>query len=280
MWNPCAGSADERHLELLRAHFDVVVVDSATAALAARPDVVVAVGGDGTVSATAGALVGRDVPLGILPCGTSNSFADALGIPLDLDGAIANLIRGERRVVDTARHDGRTMILHAMIGFHARTLEATSGEAKRRWGNLAYAAAALKELGDLTPFQVAIETEHHAIACPAVAVAVANTAPPRTVLAQGPGKLPPDDALLHVTVVSAETIAELIATGVHLYRHARAEEPAERDNVAYLAARRIRIATDPPQRVLVDGEPAGDTPIAIECAPSSLTVIAPAAGSP
>jgi YegS/Rv2252/BmrU family lipid kinase len=280
VWNARAGGADDRAIDALREHFDVTVVATAAEALAARPEIVVAAGGDGTVSAVAAALVGGDVPLGILPCGTANSFASAVGVPLDPDAAVATLVGGERRVVDTARCGDRTMILHAMIGLHARTLAATTGDAKRRWGSLAYVASAVRELGDLTPFEVELVTEDRAVRCAAVAVAIANTAPTKTVLARGAGRAPPDDALLDVTIVSAVTIAELIATGVHLYRHAQRDEPATRDNVGYFSCRRVRVTASPPQHVLVDGEPAGDTPLEIECAPGSLAVIAPPAGAP
>ncbi len=61
---------------------------------------VIAGGGDGTVGATARALVGTDCPLGILPMGTYNNFARALGLPLDLRAACQVLARGRVRRVD------------------------------------------------------------------------------------------------------------------------------------------------------------------------------------
>jgi diacylglycerol kinase family enzyme len=127
----------------------------------------------------------------------------------------------------------------------------------------------------LEPFVVEIETEDQRIHCRAVAVTVANMAPPRTVLAQGPPVLSPDDGRLDLTIVSATTLVEAVATGLHLLRTAIDGEPAERDNVGFLAARRVCITTEPPQNVLIDGEEAGTTPLVVECLPRALTVMAP-----
>jgi len=72
---------------------------------------VVAVGGDGTVSAAAHALVGGEIPLGIVPAGTGNLVARELGIPLDV-GAAVSLIAGPHRLrkVDAMAIAGRTCL--------------------------------------------------------------------------------------------------------------------------------------------------------------------------
>src|SRR4051794_4271834 len=96
VYNPASGrGADE--LDALRAalapHFtlDVYVTEPEQGAdlcvrraLASRPDVVIAAGGDGTVSLVASALIGTDVALGIVARGTSNSIAQGLGVPTDI----------------------------------------------------------------------------------------------------------------------------------------------------------------------------------------------------
>ena len=96
-------------------------------------------------------------------------------------------------------------------------------------------------------------------------------------LAHGPSHLLGDDGRVDVTIVAAETPAEAIATGVHLWRSARAGEPATRDNVGSFSTPRVSITTDPPAQVLVDGEAFGMTPVTIETHPRALRVIAPAA---
>src|SRR4051794_6507291 len=73
-----------------------------------RTDVVVAAGGDGTVSAVAARLVGGQRKLGVIPGGTLNHFARDLGIPDDIEAAAAVLKTGRSRRVDVAELNGRT----------------------------------------------------------------------------------------------------------------------------------------------------------------------------
>ncbi|HTN90475.1 MAG TPA: YegS/Rv2252/BmrU family lipid kinase [Sorangium sp.] len=286
IFNPVAGHAGDAVESLpsrLERDFALTVYETsaersaAACAEAARREgapLVIAAGGDGTISAVASALLGTDTCLGIIPLGTANSIAATLGIPDALEGAIEVLIHGEQTRIDAARANGRTMILLSSVGLHADTVGETPQDAKQRWGVLAYITTGLKKLMSLEPFQVDIETDDHRIHCRAVAVTVANMAPPRTVLAQGPPVLSPEDGRLDLTIVSATTLIEAVATGVHLLRTALDGEPAERDNIGFLAARRVRISTDPPQHVLIDGEEVGTTPLVVECLPSALTVMA------
>ncbi len=79
---------------------------------------VVAAGGDGTVSAVAAHLAGTGVPLGVLPLGTLNHFAKDLGIPLELDAAVAVIARGTTIPVDAAEVNGRLFINNSSLGLY------------------------------------------------------------------------------------------------------------------------------------------------------------------
>lgn len=308
VWNAQAGSAAgverqtvEQQLAGAGAEVDVLdVCDERSAAQCTRAalergaDIVVAAGGDGTVSGVGAELVDTRARLGVLPLGTSNSFAAALGIPAEIAGALALLASAAgpapARPVDPAvpidRHldvaivrggaGETTMVMHCMVGFHADVISETSSDAKRRWGVLAYAASAVKQLASIATFAVELAADQHVVRCRATAVAVANLAPIKTVLAHGPSHLLGDDGMVDVTIVAAETMAEAIAAGIHLWRTARDGEPARRDSVGSLSSARVTITADPPQHVLVDGEPFGETPVSIETRPRALRVIAPA----
>lgn len=251
--------------------------DCTRVALAEGAEVVLAVGGDGTVSGVAGALVGGDATLAVLPRGTANSFATALGLPFDPEDVCDLLRSGSVQQIDAASCRDRTMILHATVGAHADVIGGTPRNAKNRWGALAYAASALEKLVALEPFAVRIEADEHVIVCSAVVVTVANLAPVRTLVAQGPASVRGDDALLDVTIVAATGLVDAVAAGAHLLQTALAGEPAARDDIGYFACRRVRIEADPPQRVIVDGEAVGPTPVAVELHPRSLRVAAPQA---
>src|SRR5215212_650870 len=81
-------------------------------------DGVVVGGGDGTINTVAGVLAGTGIPLGVLPLGTLNHFAKDLGIPLDLDGAVAVIGTADPRPVDVAEVNGRVFVNNSSIGIY------------------------------------------------------------------------------------------------------------------------------------------------------------------
>ena len=90
---------------------------------AAKADLLLAGGGDGTISAAAGAAYGRSIPLAVLPAGTMNLFARSLGIPLNLDDALTALADGEVRNVDIATANGRPFIHQFSVGIHPKLVK-------------------------------------------------------------------------------------------------------------------------------------------------------------
>lgn len=88
-------------------------------AIADHPDVIVAGGGDGTVSAVASKLAGGAIALGVLPLGTLNHFAHDIGVPDDLEAAVALLANGREARVDVGEVNGRVFINNSSIGLYA-----------------------------------------------------------------------------------------------------------------------------------------------------------------
>ncbi len=249
-------------------------------AIAEGASSIIASGGDGTLSAAAGALVGTDIPLGVISRGTANAFASALGLPDTIEAACEMILGGATRVVDAARCNGMPMVLLAGIGFEAETIERADRNAKNRFGVLAYIMAGIQQLRELESFEAEMEIEDKVITVTAVAVTVANAAPPTSVLAQGPGGVFFDDGLLDITVVAPISRAGAIAASYHLLRSALNETAAERDDIGYLRARRVIVRTNPPQQVVLDGEIMGTTPIDVECVPGGLTIFVPPDAAP
>ncbi|HEY5353374.1 MAG TPA: diacylglycerol kinase family protein [Streptosporangiaceae bacterium] len=115
-------------------------------ALAAGAGLVIAAGGDGTVRACAHALAGTGVPLAIVPRGTANLAARALGIPARLDASLAAAFGGRDRQVDLAEADGMPFAAMAGIGLDAAVVDGTPDLLKRHLGWLAYAAGGVTRL--------------------------------------------------------------------------------------------------------------------------------------
>jgi diacylglycerol kinase family enzyme len=88
------------------------------AAVAERPPMLVAGGGDGTISTAAAALAGSEITLGVLPLGTLNHFAKDLRIPLALEAAVQNIIRGNTTQVDIGVANDRVFINNSSLGLY------------------------------------------------------------------------------------------------------------------------------------------------------------------
>ncbi|NTV39120.1 MAG: diacylglycerol kinase [Demequinaceae bacterium] len=127
-------------------------------ALEAGADVVVAIGGDGTVRAVAEALAGTGVPLGIIPMGTGNIFARNMDLPLgDIPALLAIALDGRDAPTDVGRvilnrgpkgpDEEHMFLVMAGVGFDAEMVAGADERLKRRLGWLAYFFAAIKHLG-------------------------------------------------------------------------------------------------------------------------------------
>ena len=125
----------------------------AAAAAHAGADVVVAVGGDGTVNEVINGLDGYDTPLGIIPVGTANDFAMQAGIPADVDHAMDVILRRKPMRIDTASLNGRRFLNVSTGGVGAEATAETPADAKESLGSMAYAITGVRKLADFAPYR-------------------------------------------------------------------------------------------------------------------------------
>ncbi len=114
-------------------------------------DLVVAIGGDGTIRAVCEELAGTGVPVGIVPAGTGNLLARNLDIPLYLRSAVDVALNGQDRAIDMVEVSGdkmedATFLVMAGMGFDAAIMEGVNEDIKAKVGWLAYVWSALKSL--------------------------------------------------------------------------------------------------------------------------------------
>jgi len=115
-------------------------------------DLVVAAGGDGTVSDVIDGLVGSPAPLGIIPIGTGNLIARELGIPEDIDEAVSIVASAPHsRKIDAMKIDGRVFALNVSVGISASVIGGTSRKSKNRFGRLAYFVTTILKMFTLKP---------------------------------------------------------------------------------------------------------------------------------
>jgi len=100
-------------------------------------ELIFAWGGDGTVRRCIDALAGADATLAVLPAGTANLFATNLGIPGDIQGAVAVGLRGDRRSLDVGRFEKERFAVMAGAGFDAAMIR-DADDLKERIGRAAY----------------------------------------------------------------------------------------------------------------------------------------------
>ena len=289
IFNPVAGQRNaEQDLSLIRQFLEphlslkihqttpeVNAEQLVKAAVSQGADLVIAAGGDGTVSAVAGTLIGTGIPLGIIPRGTANAFAVTLGISrfLPIRSACQIILAGHFQTIDAARCNGFPMILLAGIGYEARVIEHADRELKNQWGSLAYLMSGWHSIDKQQQFEIEIESEGNQYQFSAGAITIANAAPPTSVMAQGAGQVLYNDGLLDVTIATAENKLHAVATLLKLFGAAITKTELNQENVVHARTRQLKVTTNPPQKVVVDGEIIGTTPVEVECIPNGLTVL-------
>jgi YegS/Rv2252/BmrU family lipid kinase len=291
--NPVAGrsSADEvrRLLDaaLSAAHWSHEVYetrgDDDIGALLAQAqttgcDLVVAAGGDGTVSLVANALVGTTMPLGIIPSGTANVLALELGIPQNLEQAAQLLVQGHtHRTLDAMRLGDQHFVLQIGIGLDALMIQQTDRQAKRRWGRLAYLATLAAQLVGYQPQRFTILIDGRRLRPRAWQILVANVgllgAPP---LRWGP-RIEPDDGEIDLCIIHIRTLLDYARIAVQVLRGHQRTAP----NMHYIRVREhVVIAADRSLPVQADGEIVGQTPVRISVVPHSVTLRVPLTAQP
>jgi len=215
-------------------------------------DLVMAAGGDGTVTACAAGLAGKPVPLAILPAGTGNLLAVNLGVPLDLALAVEVALTGTDRKIDLGVANGRPFVAMAGLGLDAKMLRSTSEAAKKRFGYAAYVLAILRHVGD-PPLRIAVRTDGgRPKKYSATGVIVGNVG----WLHGGIRLLPdaqPDDGLLDAAVLTSRGLVGSITLGLRIL--------LRRDGAQVVRGsfRSLRIRVDREHLWELDGEVLGTT---------------------
>jgi len=286
--NPSSGK--ELALEYLRkvedvlrekAGYDVVVnettkeLDATNFCISAcedKFDLVVSIGGDGTLHETINGLL--DQPhrpkLGVIPLGTVNDFARALHIPLDPDQAITTLTSSRLRRVDMARVNDQLFANVVAAGSLADTLSSVTSEDKSKLGALAYFKEGIKELLGNSAASLTIEHDggRWEGQAPIFIAALTNSVGGFENLAPDASV---DDGLLHGFIVHDLNFFNTLTAGFSLLLG----NLKDHKDVEYFTSRHIRVASTEDVKTNVDGEPGPMLPIDLHILPSHVQVIVP-----
>lgn len=135
----------------------------AVEAVRARCELLIVCGGDGTVNEVAGGMAGSDVPLLVIPGGTSNVLARELDLPRDLIACVALLRKGAIRRISLGRAGERRFVLMAGIGVDAGIVAASNSRLKRFLGEGAFWLAGFQQLVryHFSPFDLVVDGKPH-----------------------------------------------------------------------------------------------------------------------
>jgi YegS/Rv2252/BmrU family lipid kinase len=221
--------------------------DRARRALAEGADLVFAWGGDGTVRRCLGELAGTEACLSVIPAGTANLFATNLGIPRDIEEAVAIGLRGARRRFDVGLFDKERFGVMAGVGFDAAMIRG-SEDLKERIGRLAYVWSGSRNLRE-DAFEAEIEVDGlDWFEGRATCILLGNVGD----LFGGVTVFPdaePDDGQLELGVVTAEGVVQWMRT---LARTA-AGDPTRSPFVRATKARDVKVRLDRKVRYELDG---------------------------
>ncbi|MDS1272172.1 YegS/Rv2252/BmrU family lipid kinase [Lipingzhangella sp. LS1_29] len=240
----------------------------ARAAIDAGTDVLAVVGGDGMVHLATQLVATTEVPLAVVPTGTGNDFARALGIPRTTTAAVDVILDGPPRPIDVGRLDEGWFGTVVTRGLDAR-VSARVNRMSRTPGWARYLLALLPELVSLHPTEVELELDGVPQRRSALLVAVGNTG----YYGNGMRICPQarvDDGLLDVTVIDPAPVRTLLRFFPRIYRGTHVEHPA----VHTFRARRVRVSS-PGAVAFADGEPLGTGPTHAEAVPDAMRVLLP-----
>jgi YegS/Rv2252/BmrU family lipid kinase len=242
-------------------------------ATASTAQVVLAVGGDGTAHEVANGILEsrRGAILAVLPVGTGNDFARAMGLPRDPLAAAAALVRARPRAMDVGQVNGRYFLTISGVGFDGEVARQVNAWPKVFGGVAMYTLGILKMLVTYRPVDVTISLDGTTERERLFLIAVGNTA----WNAGGMWLVPaarPDDGVLHVVIAGPLTRLETLSVLPKVFSGRHLTHPKVRQT----QAREIHVTGAVPLAIQADGESVGTLPALFRIHARALNVLAPA----
>lgn len=246
-------------------------------ALANGVDLVVAVGGDGTIAAVAAGMVHSSIPLGIIPTGTWNAIARNLTIPFNVARGI-KVMTGRHHIkqLDLMQVGDTYQAMNLSVGVSSSMVAGTGRIEKRRWGNLAYFSNLFKQVFGLQQHRYTIVADGKRYRGRAAEIFVANYGVVGFNALEAALSIKPDDGKVDVLILRARTIFDVPALLWQMLVRRQKRTPKYRQ---ISAEKTLNINTSPSGIVQADGDVIGKTPVSVTVMPRCVKVIVPQPGS-
>lgn len=233
-------------------------------------DVVVAIGGDGTMNEVGTALIGSAATLGLIPCGSGNGLGRHLSIPGPGKGAFRTLLNGRTRLIDTGTANGHVFINAMGLGFDAEISDRFTRVTRR--GLSAYARITLAAWRHFEPVALTVRTSETHLVTKAFIAAVANSDQYGNDCYIAPGARV-DDGLLDLTIIKPVRFWRTLPLAGRLF----AGKVAGSRDVICLRATQFNLERPTAGLIHTDGEPRHTAAqIEVTVKPHSLRVLVPA----
>jgi diacylglycerol kinase (ATP) len=229
-----------------------------------RAQVVVA-GGDGTVENVVRKLADTQHPLGVIPLGSFNNFALALGLPVDLDRAIRVVQRGRPRAITLGRVNNKVFLEACAIGLFGEAIVLGDSAKDLHFGDV---VTGLRQVIEAGPFDYELTGDLRGRGT-AMSLVFANTSSIGSQLPVSAAK--PVQPYLELSVEAGQSHADIVGRVLASALLAKHEEGSGR----ILRFKKVSVRTRPRVRIYADNQPAGRTPATISAEVSALKVILP-----
>lgn len=238
-------------------------------ARAGPADLVIAIGGDGTLSEVLAGLSDPRTPVGLLPLGTANVLAHALGLSADPERALGYFLAGRLQELDVARVGARLAHLVVGVGFDAHVVREVEARRRGPITKFAYLGAALRALRAYRPVPLRVWLDGIELAERPGLIWIANTPKYADLLRFAPGTRL-DDGQWEVYLFARGSVPELVAAGLRGLVSTLPGGPVTRQS-----ARSVRIEAAEPVPYQVDGDVGGVTPLDFELLPLRFRLVVP-----
>jgi len=246
-----------------------LLVPTVKEAVRSGAPMVIVGGGDGSLSYTVDEVVDRDCVFALLPLGTANSFARTLGIPLDLDGAIATIANGQRRRIDLGMINEDYFANCAAMGLSPMIGEGVPHNLKRYLGRAGYLIWAVWCLIRFHAFRLTVRGEGIDETFWATEVRIANGGHHGGVELIESAEV--DSGQIIVQAVVGRRASSLIWDWFAKYF----KLPARNRTTREFHGTELTVETRPRQRISIDGEVLAKTPVVARVAQCAIEVVVP-----
>lgn len=240
-------------------------------------DLIVCIGGDGTFNEVASGIIesGVDIPVGYIPAGSTNDFANTLGLSKDVMTSASDILKGSlTKSIDLGEFNGRVFCYVASFGAFTKASYATPQNIKNALGHLAYVLGGIKELASIEKIHLRIEADGEVYEGDYLFGAISNSTSIAGIVSLSEDHVDLNDGLFEMILVKAPSnLIELNELAAELVSAIALQNYHNCKSIEFVNAKKFDIYTDGNLSWTLDGEyQEGSEKIHIENLESAIKV--------